>query len=680
MFENRVIKMNAQYLEQLRRETERTLSPLGNATSEANRDRELWRRVLATAFPDADPGVGDVESPIYRVQKLAQAVEKRLTLRQPGKPPTLVLTYEALAKLPDVENWPNAVDWALISFGCALKAMIEMTVLDETDDEPSIPDSVGESEEKTRSRNFDDELSIKSAVDKADIYLNDEIARRYRGILSQDILPEDDRALTKRVQEFAREWRRLPEFRNKSRNDNVALALRAMVEFIAIYSGLFVDSKKRHRSVGDLSLSPSEFFRQNIERCQSDQLCMKENHPMLVPPTPWSNGKRGGHLVAPNHLYKIRSHNAIQADLQHIVDKQDFPIVFEAANVLQNTGWRVNDRVLKTAEQIYHSLSDDVLPEDLASLRKASKSKKSDFEDIALEWQEANRLDQDGFAWRSGIGDLAKQSAFYFPYQLDYRGRLYPLAAWLSPQGDDLSKGLLEFSTGKLVKSPEAWQLLALHGSQCVPTGNISKEIELGSGETPSLVDRESWVRLHERDITACADNPIQNTWWLTTSKAKCRWQFLAFCMAWTSAKQDEPCHLPVCVDGSCNGLQHMAALLRDRSLAKHTNLLLSARPQDTYTWVQRAVESSIGDEAGRQDAIYGNVAQWVQAHQMLDRDAAKKVVMVFSYGSDRYKDHLLEHLKEMEKEKSKKFGNERWWETPGSPACKVDPEFETKV
>lgn len=41
--------------------------------------------------------------------------------------------------------------------------------------------------------------------------------------------------------------------------------------------------------------------------------------------------------------------------------------------------------------------------------------------------------------------------------------------------------------------------------------------------------------------------------------------------------------HLPVHMDGSCNGLQHYAALGRDVAGGQAVNLLPSDKPQDVY-------------------------------------------------------------------------------------------------
>ena len=43
-------------------------------------------------------------------------------------------------------------------------------------------------------------------------------------------------------------------------------------------------------------------------------------------------------------------------------------------------------------------------------------------------------------------------------------------------------------------------------------------------------------------------------------------------------------CRLPVHQDGSCNGLQHYAALGRDEAGGEQVNLMPRERPGDVYT------------------------------------------------------------------------------------------------
>lgn len=84
--------------------------------------------------------------------------------------------------------------------------------------------------------------------------------------------------------------------------------------------------------------------------------------------------------------------------------------------------------------------------------------------------------------------------------------------------------------------------------------------------------------------------------WWL---KADDPWQCLATCMELRAAL-DSPnpiefeSNLPVHQDGTCNGLQHYAALGGDAVGAAQVNLDVADRPSDVYSFVARMVEEEI--------------------------------------------------------------------------------------
>jgi DNA-directed RNA polymerase len=73
-------------------------------------------------------------------------------------------------------------------------------------------------------------------------------------------------------------------------------------------------------------------------------------------------------------------------------------------------------------------------------------------------------------------------------------------------------------------------------------------------------------------------------------------WQTLATCIEIVNAVRSPDhtkyiSHHPVHQDGSCNGLQHYAALGHDRYGAKQVNLVPADRPQDVYEEVAKLVE-----------------------------------------------------------------------------------------
>jgi len=70
--------------------------------------------------------------------------------------------------------------------------------------------------------------------------------------------------------------------------------------------------------------------------------------------------------------------------------------------------------------------------------------------------------------------------------------------------------------------------------------------------------------------------------------------------------------HTPVHVDGSCNGMQHYAALGRDDRGARQVNLADSERPGDVYTAILRLVIAQIENES---DPVLLEVAEGLKGN-----------------------------------------------------------------
>ena len=86
--------------------------------------------------------------------------------------------------------------------------------------------------------------------------------------------------------------------------------------------------------------------------------------------------------------------------------------------------------------------------------------------------------------------------------------------------------------------------------------------------------------------------------------------------------------HTPIHVDGSCNGMQHYAALGRDDRGARQVNLADSEKPGDVYTAILKLVISEIENE---QDSNMLEVAHSLKEH--VTRKIIKQTVMTSVYG-----------------------------------------------
>ena len=130
--------------------------------------------------------------------------------------------------------------------------------------------------------------------------------------------------------------------------------------------------------------------------------------------------------------------------------------------------------------------------------------------------------------------------------------------------------------------------------------------------------------------VHRCAEDPKNNLDWLQSDNP---WQTLGVMIELSNAmKHPNPeeyvSHAPVHVDGSCNGMQHYAALGRDDRGARQVNLADSDRPGDVYTAILKLVIAEIENERDPQllevaEGLKGNVS----------RKVIKQTVMTSVYG-----------------------------------------------
>ncbi len=178
----------------------------------------------------------------------------------------------------------------------------------------------------------------------------------------------------------------------------------------------------------------------------------------------------------------------------------------------------------------------------------------------------------------------------YFPYNVDFRGRAYPIPPHLSNIGSDLCRGMLTFAESKPL-GPRGLYWLKVHLANLA--GNDKISFDERAGFTDENMD----------NVRACVTDPFgENRWWTTLDDP---FQAMATCNEIVNAidsgdPETYECSLPVHMDGSCNGLQHYAALGRDVVGGKAVNLCPSEKPQDVYSGVMEEVIRRVAEEAER--------------------------------------------------------------------------------
>lgn len=360
--------------------------------------------------------------------------------------------------------------------------------------------------------------------------------------------------------------------------------------------------------------------------------------PTIEPPFPWKGTTGGGYGVdrlLPMPLVKRTYRAHVEA-----LKAADLTTVTRALNAIQETPWQINGRLLDVMTEAWsRGLLVDILPsaEDLPLPPKPLDIDTN--EDARKSWQrqardtyeqnaksKAHRLE---FQRLLALAEeLRHQPALFFPHQLDFRGRCYAVPTGLNPQGPDEARSLLHFANGKpLGHTGMRW--LAIHGANVF------------GFDKASMDDREAWAWDADNlaRITASAADPLSNLWWTEADKP---WSFLAWCFEWaevirreaeslideTHGPKDFVSRIPIALDGTCNGLQHFSAMLRDPIGGAAVNLVASDKPQDIYQRV-----------ADRATELLREKEDWVSQTWVafgIDRKITKRPVMVLPYGGTR--------------------------------------------
>lgn len=467
--------------------------------------------------------------------------------------------------------------------------------------------------------------------------------RAFFEVISKDMNARSERmerkrrTLIKRMQKAGIAWE------GWKRRDKALLGvclINALLETTPYFKAeMRYDSHNRRRDY--LEATEAFVIRANIATDKST-VWAPEYYPMISPPLDWKGPRGGGYYTLRKGRDLVKGKNKNYLDE---LENLEMPTVYDSVNTVQATAWRVNPNTLEVVNQVIQTPSQlgifpsrerapypqkpDDIETNLESKRNYAKMCASIAREERQRVSQVVQLDKTVWVANKFVG----YSQIYFPHQLDFRGRLYPIPSLLNPQGPDIAKGLLMFAEAKPLGTQNAADWLAIHGAN------------LYGVDKCDFKERIKWVKDNEAMILASAAQPLDCLFWTKTEDPV---QFLAFCFEWAGYKREGlayKCALPISVDGSCNGLQHFSAMLRDPVGGAAVNLIPSAKPNDIYQTVAdktiTKLKAKIGEEIAQQWLAFG-----------INRKTTKRCVMVLPYGGTLYafkkfiQEHIIDRLK----------------------------------
>lgn len=384
--------------------------------------------------------------------------------------------------------------------------------------------------------------------------------------------------------------------------------------------------------------------------------------PCIEPPCPWRAVNDGGY-----HTPAMRRTTPCAVRGVAMADDDVMPSwVLDGLSQLQNVAWRVNTKILDVA-MYAHTRFDvqDVLVSDRRHEEPDRPLFMQDNPDIKFD--QMSELQQVEFKewcamkreWytetkirgsKSGattealyMANRFKGRPLWFVYTADYRGRFYASARGISPQGGDLAKALLEFNEGSLIDTPDAEFWFRVAGANKWAADGLDKQ---------PLEVRAQWSIDNAEFLLRIAADPLTHREW---TDADVPFQFLAWVFefaAWHSSPATYRSRLPLGQDGSCNGLQHFSAMLRDEVGGAATNLVPDTRQHDIYNEVAEATARIIAGDLTTDEFLVGD--RW--RRHALSRSLVKRSVMTLPYGSTRFSSAEFIQAEYLDKGKAPEF------------------------
>ncbi len=425
-------------------------------------------------------------------------------------------------------------------------------------------------------------------------------------------------------------------------------------------------SRERQKTVSHVKISDAAtaWINEKNEFCA---LKAPLHMPMVVRPNPWTSMTDGGYYTFRTNLLKTNN----KAYLEELGNNPAYTEgIRNAVNALQDTPWAINKFILRVFNELWTENgggmaglppADDyplpAKPHDIATnpeALKAWKRKAGEVHELNAKLKSKRKAT---YTKQMLATKFANEPAIFFPHTADFRGRLYPMTSQLHPQGDDLSKALLTFAKGKaLGENGVAW--LKVHLANCFGVDKVSFQ------------ERIDWTEKHHEQILEAAMFPTEGTaWWMD---ADAPFQFLAACVDYMGYCMDGDEHvsyIPIGLDGACNGLQHLSALVLDEGGGKAVALVGDEKPSDVYSDVaNRAIAIMRSDDCPQ--------AKWL-LEVGFNRKFTKSNTMTYSYSSTQQgrRDQMEEFLAKNYPSVDKAFRTE-----VANYAAKVNSEAITQV
>ena len=175
----------------------------------------------------------------------------------------------------------------------------------------------------------------------------------------------------------------------------------------------------------------------------------------MIEAMPWVDYEIGGYYLQPTCVMRF-SNCEVQ---ERLIKFSDISRVYNVLNYLGRIPWKINPKVMKVVEDIWEEGGGvgEIPPRYSEMITTYIMKQKTERDRIKLKalnktiqrLRDEHSLRSDFHFKLSIARNFGKLDRFFYPHNLDFRGRVYTVPPHLNHIGNDLSRGLLLFAEGK---------------------------------------------------------------------------------------------------------------------------------------------------------------------------------------------------------------------------------------
>lgn len=397
------------------------------------------------------------------------------------------------------------------------------------------------------------------------------------------------------------------QFYNETQEELKSLGA-ALIDIFITTTGLVEYTQAASKS---LSITPTktlvEIWKQNLNNISTRANIIT---PMIIKPKPWVSLDNGAYYdVASMGITFMRldwdtQRSRTGRNYIRKLAEVDLSQVMKAVNAIQETAYKVNKRLLKAVNYLVsiggeragiERIEPIELPPELTRDYTEEELKRHKVLIKELRSKERARMSKALRLYKvlNFAKDFSQYEKIYFPCNIDFRGRIYPIP-FFNFQGDDLMKSLLLYAEPVACSHEEDLRTLKIQGSNLWGNDKIGYKAQC------------EWIDENTDKILLTAEDYLASNWWEQADEPL---QFLAFCYEYADCLKylkehngsiiGYTCSIPIAFDGTCSGLQHYSAMLLDPVGGNAVNLTSGhEKPEDIYQQVADGVLKLVQEDA----------------------------------------------------------------------------------